>query len=381
MPLSAVVFYYFLISEVMLMSKRIKILTGAAAALLALLLLSTTVMSAIMLVNQAKVNDMISVYTGQTEDPAQEDDVVIGQHYVIKSTTHISDAYKSGDTSKLDDRDKETLAMAKEVIKSVIKKGMSDYEKEEAIYEYLTKGMKATTNILTVISDTSTDNDNPHDVLKNHSAVCVGYATTFRMFMQMFGIDCKVVHNTSLSHSWDLVKLEDGWYHTDCYMDNNSSSRRNFNMDQQRCRQEGHEWNTEFFPAATGKKYNYVLMNSKQIKNIDAIPKAVIDKIKQRESCFSFTFKEAIKPEDELTAQYTVDQLNSALGNSDRFFLSSMWTTNDKGAYVLCYFVSFVDENQTTLSQEERDRIDQRINDIIEKSRFYETINGDVPNN
>lgn len=38
-------------------------------------------------------------YDGDTEDVAQENDVTIGSDYVIRATTQISDAYKSGDAS------------------------------------------------------------------------------------------------------------------------------------------------------------------------------------------------------------------------------------------------------------------------------------------
>ena len=45
--------------------------------------------------------------------------------------TNISDAYKSGDTSKLTDKEKETLDMAKKAIKDMkIKDSMSDFEKD-----------------------------------------------------------------------------------------------------------------------------------------------------------------------------------------------------------------------------------------------------------
>ena len=355
------------------MSKRMKITIAAAAAVLAVLMVATTVMMSVMLVNQQNVNHVISVYTGQIEDVAQEDDVTIGQHYVIKSTTQISDAYKSGDTSQLDDRDKETLAMAKDVIKDIIKDGMSDFEKEEAVYKFLTKGMKATTGILTVISDTSADNDNPHDVLKNRSAVCVGYATTFRMFMQMFGIECKVVHSNTLGHSWDLVKLDDGcWYHTDCYMDNESSNYKNFNMSDTTASQCGHEWNREFFPAANGRKYNYILMNSKTIKNINAIPKAVMEEIKNKSTAFGFTFKEPIKPEDEPAAKYMVEQLDNMMGGTDKFYFSSQWTNNDEGAYVLCYYITYSDET-VKLDEKIKEKVDKKINDVLDEYKFYET--------
>lgn len=71
----------------------------------------------------------------KTEDVAQENDVTIGGEYVIKATTQISDAYKSGNTSNLSDKDKETLNMAKSVLDEIITDGMSDYEKELAVYK------------------------------------------------------------------------------------------------------------------------------------------------------------------------------------------------------------------------------------------------------
>lgn len=355
------------------MSKRTKILAAAAAIALLVFTLSTTVMSVVMLVNQSNVNWMIAVYTGQLQDPEQEDDVVIGMNYTIKSTTHISDAYKSGDTSKLNDRDKETLDMAKAVIEEIIKDDMTEFEKEEAVYKYLTKGMKATTSILTVIADTSGDYDNPHDVLKNHSAVCVGYATTFRLFMQMLGIECRVVHNTSLSHSWDLVKLDDGcWYHTDCYMDNESANYRNFNMDDVACRNSGHEWNTGYFEPATGKKYNYTLMTCKKIKNIYAIPKAVMEALKEKKQTFSFSFNEKIKPDDEKLAKYMVEQLESEMSNSEKLYISSQWIINDDGEYILCYYLTYNGVSADELTEKQRNKIDSKISQVLNQYKYYE---------
>ena len=112
------------------MSKRMKMLIMSTAVALLVLMIGTTVMSTVMLINQVKMNKLYSSFMGYVEDPAQEDDVVIGQEYVIKSTLQISDAYKSGDTSKLDDRDKETLDMATAVLKEIITDDMTDYDKE-----------------------------------------------------------------------------------------------------------------------------------------------------------------------------------------------------------------------------------------------------------
>ena len=124
-----------------------------------------------------------------TEDVAQENDVQIGGDYIIRATTQISDAYKSGDTSKLSDADKETLDMAKRVLDEIITDGMSDYEKELAVYEWMCANIGFDDGSLEVIPNVGSEVDNPHGVLKYHQAVCVGYATTFRMFMQMMDIE------------------------------------------------------------------------------------------------------------------------------------------------------------------------------------------------
>ena len=365
---------YFFTGEVSNMSKKAKRTAAAAAIVLILFTFSTTVMSVVMLINQQNVNKMISVYTGQFEDPEQEDDVVIAMNYTIKSTVNISDAYKTGDTSKLDDRDKETLAMATDVLKEIITDKMTPFEKEEAVYKYLTKGMKATTGILTVISDTTSESDNPHDVLKNHSAVCVGYATTFRLLMQMLGVECRVVHNSALSHSWNLVKLDDGcWYHTDCYMDNDSANYRNFNMDDAACRNSGHEWNTGYFEAAVGKKYNYTLLLCKEVKYIYAIPKAVMEAVKEKKQTFSISFKEKISPEDEKLAKYMVDQLENCISSTDRIDTSYQWTVNDKGEYVLCYYLTYNTSSADELTEKQRNKIDNQINRTLNQYDFYDT--------
>lgn len=354
------------------MSKRMKMLIMSTAVALLVLMIGTTVMSTVMLINQVKMNKLYSSFMGYVEDPAQEDDVVIGQEYVIKSTLQISDAYKSGDTSKLDDRDKETLDMATAVLKEIITDDMTDYDKEIAVYKYLTSGMRATTGILTVINDGSEDNDNPHDVLKNRTAVCVGYATTFRMFMQMLDIECMVVHSSGLGHSWDLVKLDDGcWYHTDCYMDSDSTNFRNFNMDDKTCRQ-SHEWNTSFFPSANGKKYNYILSVCKEIKDLYAIPKWVMEAIKNKDTAVSCTFKNKITSETEYLAKYMVEQLDSSISGTDKYYTQYQWIVNDEGEYVLCYYFSYNDDSSEFLTEKQRQKIDNKINDVLNQYDFYD---------
>lgn len=220
-----------------------------------------------------EVREMWGEY--EPDDVAAEDDVMIGGTYLIKSTTQISDAYKSGDTSALSEEDLKTLEMAKEVIDEVITDGMTDYEKEKAIYEWIHDNIRIDDGITVAIPIIGSYADNPGGVLTHKKAVCVGFATTFRLFMQMLDIDCKVVHDSYRGHSWNLVLMDDGnWYHVDNYIDNGSTLYRNFNMNDEAALA-GHEWNQDFFPAAEGYEYSYAYQNAVPFKSIDeAVQKA-----------------------------------------------------------------------------------------------------------
>ncbi len=332
---------------------------------ISLFLCISVALSAVTLISQKKTVDKINEMQGFAEDVNQEDDVTIAGTYTIKSTLPISDAYISGDTSKLDDTQKETLDMAKEVLDEIITDGMSDFEKEKAVYVWLTAKLTSNTGILTVIPTRNGDNDNPHDVLKYRSAVCVGYATTFRMFMQMLGIECKVVHSSDLTHSWDLVKLDDGWYHTDCYMDNESSNYQNFNMDDNRCAQ-GHDWTREYFPAATGKKYNYIFSICDELDDIYAIPAWLTDAIINRKSVISCTFKTEINEKNEKKAQYMVEQLMQQFEMSEDFSLSFDWMLNEDSKYVLCFYINFYNEASTEVDEKTASRVEKAISKAME---------------
>lgn len=339
------------------------------SVLLVILVAASTVTGVLTLIQQNGMKKEIETITeayNSSQDTAQEDDILICGEYKVSSTKEISDAYISGDTSALSDRDKETLDMAKKVIDAYIKSDMSDFDKEYEIYKYLTKEMHFDSGLLTVIPTTADDCDNPYGVLKYKSAVCVGYATTFRLFMQMMGIECKVVHSTDMTHTWDLVKLDGEWYHTDCYFDAETSNCMNFNMNDSLCAA-NHSWNTEFFPEATGTKYNFTFINCEEIENIYAIPEFVSKKIEQGSTSLSCKFKEEIAKDDEDTAGYIVNCIINALNNSDEEkYYESNWSKNDDGEYVLSIYCTYTsEETDFDLSDDVKEKADEAISEYF----------------
>ena len=265
-----------------------------------------------------------------------EDGFKVGGEYEIRSTTHISDAYKTGDESQLSPEDKETLKMAKDVLDEVIEDGMDDYEKEEAIYKWLVKNIGHGSGGVIGRPGMRRSAFTPHDVLSNRTAVCVGYATTFRMFMNMLGMDCHIVHNEY--HSWDLVKLEDGeWYHVDVYSDAHGGLYGNFNMTDAVCRS-GHNWDESALPEAKGVKYSPAVRMAVEVDSVLDIPaatKAVLDGQSGSVTAF-FKFKAPLTEAENSQAEYLVSQLEMALHMAlEDCYMNAMWYPGEGESEIL----------------------------------------------
>lgn len=92
--------------------------------------------------NLTEIREQISTLAESQDDgsdPGQEDDVRIASEYVIRSTLPISDAYRAGDRSALSDKEKETLDMASAILAKIITPEMDAFEKEEAVYLWMTE--------------------------------------------------------------------------------------------------------------------------------------------------------------------------------------------------------------------------------------------------
>ncbi|MBR3383371.1 MAG: hypothetical protein IKG85_10105 [Clostridia bacterium] len=307
------------------------------------------------------IDEMRSAFS--QEDVAQENDVCIAQEYWIRDTSAISEAYKSGDTSALDDKQKETLKMASDLIDEIITDGMTDEEKEEAVYVWLTTKLKGETGMLTVVPTSSAESGEPFGVLKYRTAVCVGYATTFRLLMHMMDIDCMVVHDTSLSHSWDLVKLDGEWYHLDCYFDT-GATYRHFNLNDAAMSND-HEWNTAFFPKAAGVKYNRMVRESVALDDIYALPEFVAGKLKAGEEGFSCSFGD-LKEEDHPAAMYMITRVAELINMTyDDMSFEYYWTQNSEGGLVLCMFCR---KYESDIPEDLDEKSIEKVEDSLEKA-------------
>ena len=110
------------------MKKSFSVFMAIISVVVVLAVAATTTLS---VMTYMKVSAM---ETEQTEEIPEgsvegEDNIEISGGYWIRSTKAISDAYLSGDSSALSERDAETLEMASEILGGIITDTMSDYEK------------------------------------------------------------------------------------------------------------------------------------------------------------------------------------------------------------------------------------------------------------
>lgn len=309
-------------------------------------------MSAWMMDTQASQNAKVSQFIdderarqaeeAEQESTYQEDGYKVMDQYEIRSTTQISDAYLNNDPSGLSDEDKETYDMAKKVLDEIIKDGMSDYEKELAIYDWMVDNIGQGSGHTISMPGQNTEAFTPHDVLRDHSAVCVGYATTFRLFANMVGLEVHIVHNDY--HSWDMVKLDDGeWYQLDIYSDSNGSKYRNFNMTDEQARN-GHDWDDSALPEAKGTKYSYAVQSAVKLKDLFEVPAKVREVLDTTESSsLFFKFPNKLTDKDLSLADQMMllmQQAMYSIPGGDSKDLSAAWVDDGEGSYVLAIYVS-----------------------------------------
>lgn len=316
---------------------------------------------------------------GQTQ--TQEDDVAImNGEYHIRSTTDISDAYKAGSTSGLDEKQKETLEMASAVLDEIITEDMTPYEKEKAVYDWMSTKLSYDTGVLQVIPQTSADCDNPYGVLKYHNAVCVGYATTFRLFMQMMDIPCMVVHNTDLYHSWNLVQLDGHWYHVDIYSDQGTGNYANFNMNDELAAT-GHDWDHDFFPAADSLDYNYAYQNKQPVEDIYQIPTLLRQAVEDSQGILCLDFPVI----DEANAQIAEAMLSGVQSylESDEFqylWMNWSWMHITGNEYVLAIFIQGYEPETPSVEipEEAQEKIEQAISDAFGEGVDWDSIEAGI---
>lgn len=125
-------------------------------------------------------------------------------------------AWEGGDWTGLGERDRAILQACSDVLAELITDGMTDYDKELAIHDWMISWGDYDREALSQLpgAQPDPDNDNPYGFLVNRVGICLGYTSTFQLLMDLVGIECVTVAGTSHGgtedHAWNMVRLEHG---------------------------------------------------------------------------------------------------------------------------------------------------------------------------
>lgn len=163
--------------------------------------------------------------------------------------------YPSGDFRKLNKTEKEIINKIQLILAENITNHMTAVEKIRFVHDYLV--------LHTEYGEISYKSYHPEGVLFDGIAVCQGYAETFELFMNSLSIENRFVTGTAggVSHAWNMVKLEDGWYHVDSTWDDPVPDKKGrllytyFLLNDEEMKSLRHKWKEKDYPSCNAKKF------------------------------------------------------------------------------------------------------------------------------
>lgn len=181
--------------------------------------------------------------------------------------SRIINAWTSGNREGLCAEDLAILSVLDEV-PALTNPELSDYDRELALHDWMLAWAEYDPGALSSgpKGEPIPHNDNPYGFLLGRKGICLGYANTFQLFMDLSGIECLTVrgmsHEGNDEHAWNLVKLENEWYAVDVTWDDPVTSlpflisetiaHNYFNVTSEYLRKRDHQWDESAFPEAEG---------------------------------------------------------------------------------------------------------------------------------
>lgn len=172
-----------------------------------------------------------------------------------------------GDPAGLSAHDRAIYDSAADVLESILRSSMDGFAKEAAIYEWLLQNVEYDWTHTDVMAETPRESYTPYGGLVNHTAVCLGYATTFQLLMELAGIECITVVGAGAAsaedHAWNMVRLDGEWYCADVTWDRgyweegqpNGREWRFFNVTNDYMARTDHQWDYDHVPEATAEDH------------------------------------------------------------------------------------------------------------------------------
>lgn len=194
--------------------------------------------------------------------------------------------YTKSDFNHRRDNTKAALNKARYTVGKLISTGLSDYDKEKKLHDYLINTTRY--DYQNYLKDTLPDESfTAYGCLVKGVAVCEGYSRAMKLLCDLSSLECTVVSGKSKNgsrwegHAWNIVKVDGEYYHLDVTNDDPVSKDGGsilayyyFNLpDSEMLRTS--TWDKANFPACTSTVNSYYYKNSMVAESRSAFDKAV----------------------------------------------------------------------------------------------------------
>ena len=174
---------------------------------------------------------------------------------------------------------------------------MSTAEKIKAIHDYII--LNCAYDYDNFIHDTIPDDSyKAKGVFVNHTAVCQGYASAFKACMDELSIPCKIVHgtatnsdNTTDGHAWNVVSIDDLWYHIDLTWDDPAPdvpgfARYSYFLVPDSVMSLDHQWEKSSYPICSADSDSFVSLIGPICNNGDEIKNCLWEEYQNKAVCY-----------------------------------------------------------------------------------------------
>ncbi|MBP5364928.1 MAG: hypothetical protein J6Y82_03280 [Bacteroidales bacterium] len=234
--------------------------------------------------------------------------------------------------SHLTAKDQKLFKQAQDIAASIIKSGMTPYEKEKAIHDYMVLNYKYDTS---VVFDNSPDNYGPayriSGLLENKTGCCEAYTAMFKLLGTLAGLDVKVAYGCIgkpkatrngkpvNTHAWNIIKLDGEYYHIDVTSDDPVPDVKGridytfFNVsDSELAKTHTYDKSSSGNISCQGTKYNFFKYNNLYVNSINEFGALIKREVaKKSKTIYAYTRGFGVKTKNEVQSFFDTKVVSS----------------------------------------------------------------------
>jgi len=222
-------------------------------------------------------------------------------------------------------KQQEIIAEANKIISTIIKDGMSDEEKRNAIYTYLNDHTKyddgalksAEENNFKEVDPKFNDSFTTYGIMVKKVGVCMSYAYTYKMLADLAGVESIVVTGKAngVPHAWNKVKIDNEWLHVDATNNETNSGipYLMYNSNDEQAEKinsitDSEYWLDQEIGLFVGKTNanDYYVQNGLEIKTIEEYKTKLTPFLKEGKEIIVFRLADGLDQQELLEAAVTV---------------------------------------------------------------------------